>query len=223
MDELFDRSAAISVRRAVVSDALLEANAFRTAIPRRAPSKPAQVLLPVIERLVSRHRGEHGRSSAIHDVVDYGCGHGVDVLYFRSQGLRAAGFEPHAPYGWSSKLPEHSARVVVSTYVLNVIPTVAGRRKVLASMARLAAPGGFLVISARSERAVQREAARNSWAPYRDGYISHPSKSTFQHGCSVREITQMGKTLGLIPIRMQPDLERHDASCVVFRVPDPSA
>ncbi len=222
MDEFFDRPVERTTRSEAVSDAVLEANAFRTAISRKTPSKPAQVLFPVIDRLVSRHRGLHGKDRTLEDVVDYGCGHGVDVLYFRSRGLRAAGFEPYPPYGWSKPLQEHSARVVVSTYVLNVIPTAAGRKKVLESMMRIAAPGGFLIVSTRSEKAVQKEAVRNRWTRYGDGFISHPAKSTFQHGFTVREIANLGKSLGLVPIRMQPDLGRYDASCVVFRIPDPA-
>lgn len=160
-----------------------------------------------------------GKDAAVQDVVDYGCSHGVDVQYFRSQGFKSKGFDVHPPYGWNDNIQAQSSRVVGSTYVLNVIPTVSGRRKALEAMTALVSPGGFLIVSARSERAVRKEAFRHGWAPYRDGFISHPVRSTFQHGCTVRELTQLGKALGFVPIRVQPDLERIDASCVIFRVP----
>ena len=77
----------------------------RTAILRSSPSRPVQQALA--DGLITPQR----------TVLDYGCGHGVDVLFLRSRRIKIHGWDPY----FSPKGSPHTADVVNLGYVLNVI------------------------------------------------------------------------------------------------------
>ncbi|MGZ6616518.1 MAG: methyltransferase domain-containing protein [Solirubrobacteraceae bacterium] len=58
-------------------------------------------------------------------VLDYGCGRGADLSYFRSLGIDAVGYDPHEPFGFAEP-PAGLFMVVTLIFVLNVLPTVEG-------------------------------------------------------------------------------------------------
>ena len=71
--------------------------------------------------------------------LDYGCGRGADVNYFRSLGIDADGYDPHAPFGFAES-PAGLFMVVTLIFVLNVLPTVEARLEVMRGAAARLAP-----------------------------------------------------------------------------------
>src|ERR1043166_1681750 len=67
-------------------------NPARTAMRRKNPSPIARALRET--GFLAAHR--------VRTVLDYGCGVGRDVEYYRELGLQAEGYDPHEPFGWSS-------------------------------------------------------------------------------------------------------------------------
>ena len=168
------------------------AASFKTAIARRGPSAPATVLRPFIERVVA----EGARGPSVRAVLDYGCGRGADVDYFRSLGMDAVGYDPHAPFGFAES-PTGLFMVVTLIFVLNVLPTVEARLEVLREAAVRLAPDGVLLVATRSSAAVRNEAARRAWRACGDGFVSHEGRGTFQHGMDIEELAGLGEMLGL--------------------------
>ena len=79
--------------------------------------------------------------------------------------------------------------------------------------ARLA-PEGVLIVATRSAAAIRREAARNGWRAWGDGFVSHERRGTFQHGMDAEEIVGLGEMLGLRPQRPLPTVR--DTSLVAL-------
>jgi Methyltransferase domain len=129
------------------------------------------------------------------DVLDYGCGIGADVTYYRSQGLDADGFDPHEPFGYPK--PQRQFRIVTLIYVLNVLPTRFDRLDALRAAAAFLVNGGRLVVATRSPSAVRAAASRGGWHACGDGYISNERRSMFQHGMDRDEIRVLGECIGL--------------------------
>ena len=140
-------------------------------------------------------------------VLDYGCGRGADVNYFRSLGIDADGYDPHAPFGFAES-PTGLFMVVTLIFVLNVLPTVEARLEVMRGAAARLAPEGVLIVATRSTAAVRREAARNGWRAWGDGFVSHEGRGTFQHGMDAEEIVGLGEMLGLRSQLAAPDRTR---------------
>ena len=97
------------------------AASFKTAIARPGPSAPAKKLTPCIERVLA----ESSLNPSVRGVLDYGCGRGADVNYFRSLGIDAGGYDPHAPFGFAES-PTGVFMVVTLIFVLNVLPDRGG-------------------------------------------------------------------------------------------------
>jgi hypothetical protein len=168
------------------------AASFKTAIARRAPSAPATALTPFIERVLA----ESGPDPLVRGVLDYGCGRAADVNYFRSLGVDAEGYDPHVPFGFGES-PTELFVVVTLIFVLNVLPTVEARLEAMREAAARLAPAGVLIVATRSSAAVRREAAGRGWRAWRDGFVSHEGRGTFQHGMDAAEIVGLGELLGL--------------------------
>ena len=122
----------------------------------RPPRRPS--LTPFIERVVA----ESAQGRSVRAVLDYGCGRGADVDYFRSLGMDAVGYDPHVPFGFAES-PTGLFMVVTVIFVLNVLPTVEDRLEVLRGAAARLAPDGVLFVATRSSAAVRTEAARGGW------------------------------------------------------------
>ena len=168
------------------------AASFKTAIARRGPSRPAKALTPFIERVLA----ESPPHLSVRGVLDYGCGRGADVSYFRSLGIDAVGYDPHEPFGFAEP-PAGLFMVVTLIFVLNVLPTVEARLEVMRGAAARLAPKGVLFVATRSSAAIRREAARNGWRAWGDGFVSHEGRGTFQHGIDTEEIVGLGEMPGL--------------------------
>ena len=134
------------------------AASFKTAIARRRPSVPATTLRSSIEAVIA----ESARAPSVRAVLDYGCGRGADVEYFRSLGMDAVGYDPHVPFGFAES-PTGLFTVVTLIFVLNVLPTVEARLEVLRGAAARLAPDGVLIVATRSSAAVRDQAARSGW------------------------------------------------------------
>lgn len=130
----------------------------KTAMARRGPSPVARA---VVDRLVRR--------LPIESVLDYGCGRGVDVLYYRQLGLRADGYDPHPSFGWVTEPPGNYDLITV-IFVLNVVADPATRLDILGHVAALVSAEGFVLLVTRSRRAIERQAAKSRWRKHNDGY-----------------------------------------------------
>lgn len=160
-----------------------------TAIKRRAPSLIARTIMqhPFISEL------------EVASVLDFGCGWGADVQHYQRCGLRADGYDPDPRFN-STELPRCLYDLVTMIYVLNVVPTLALRHEAVANARQLLRPGGVLLLATRSALAVQREAVRNRWAAWGDGYVSHKRRRTFQRGHASTELEEILITAKLVPL-----------------------
>ena len=185
------------------------AASFKTAIARRGASGPATALRPCIERVLA----VSPKDPSVRGVLDYGCGRGADVNYFRSLGIDVCGYDPHAPFGFAES-PTALFMVVTLIFVLNVLPTAEARLEVMRGAAARLAPEGALIVATRSTATIRREAARNGWRAWGDGFVSHERRCTFQHGMDAEEIVGLGEMLGLRSQRPLPTVR--DASLVAL-------
>lgn len=97
-----------------------EYNPFRTAIKRRELSKPMTILLT--KELL------HGK------ILDFGCGHGIDVKLLSSPPLNynIRGYDAYSPeYKNNIHLLEERYDIITCHYMFNVIPDLETHRKVL--------------------------------------------------------------------------------------------
>lgn len=185
----------------------------KTAMARRGPS-------PFARSIEKSHRHEGVRS-----VLDYGCGRGADVDYYRRIGLVADGYDPHSSFEWHVQ-PQGTYDLVTIVFVLNVLPDPWQRLMVLRNASNYLAEEGRMLVVCRSPSAIEQIARRRRWPRYNDGYWSSESKGTFQRGISAQELLLMARRIGLAPI--QGDGERRDTTQLLFtrmtddsRVPDP--
>ncbi len=147
------------------------------------------------------------------DLLDYGCGTGADLTYYRELGLDAEGYDIHPSFGYAD-LPRRQFRVVTLIFVLNVLPTAPERLEVLRRAAEFLAPGGRMVVAARSASARRDAARRSSWRACNDGFVSHEGRLTFQHGMDGQEIQKLAAGVGLRPTDALPRVA--GASLVAF-------
>lgn len=157
----------------------------KTAMRRRDPSSIAsRVVRAIIEQ--RRYRS----------VLDYGCGYGEDIEFYRSLGVLADGFDPHPGFGRSSE-PNGRYDVVTLVFVLNVLPDPWERLNVVRRAAEHVARGGVLVIAARTPDEIHKQAENGDWQEFNDGYWSHEGRRTFQKGIASNEIVRLCRRLGL--------------------------
>ncbi len=153
------------------------AAAYKTAIRRTTASQIAHSIW------------EQGllKKLSIRSIMDFGCGFGEDVNFYRERGLSCDGFDPAPTFGFS-KSPESQFDMVTVVFVINVLPSKEDRIAALRSAANLVRHGGYMLIAARSKSAVTRAAERGTWTRTGDGWISSPAKNTFQKGISEGEL-----------------------------------
>lgn len=156
----------------------------KTAMHRSDPSPFARTI------------GERVDDLGVSSILDYGCGYGRDVVYYRGLGISADGYDPHAPFGWSVE-PQGRYGLVTVLFVLNVLPNMWVRLETLRKAARFLDPGGRLLVVTRSEAEIEQQAVRGSWERHNDGYWSHEGRGTFQKGIGREEILRMAARLGM--------------------------
>ena len=166
------------------------AASFKIAIARRGPSRPAKALTPFIERALA----ESPPHLSIRGVLDFGCGRGADLNYFRRLGIDADGYDPHEPFGFAEP-PTGLFSVVTVIFVPNVLTSVEARLEIMRRAAAHLAPKGVLFVATRSTSAIRSEAARNGWPACGDGFVSR--RGTFQRGMDADGIVGLGEMLGL--------------------------
>jgi DNA phosphorothioation-associated putative methyltransferase len=109
-------------------------------------------------------------------ILDYGCGHGKDVEYLNGLGLSAIGWDPSS----GEEKPVVTFDLVFLTYVLNVISTPEERFATLNSAWANVDAGGRLVVACRTEKEIEKEAKKNGWEKFNDGYLT--KAKSFQKG-----------------------------------------
>ncbi len=152
----------------------------RTAIHRSSLSRPLRLAR------------EHGILTTERTMLDYGCGHGEDVMALVSEGYAARGWDPvHRPDGDRS-----SAEVVNLGYVVNVIEDPEERSQTVRDAWRLAER--VLVISARLT--FEDRAAGELFG---DGVITR--RSTFQKYYEQEELLSfIASAIGVEPVPAAP-------------------
>jgi hypothetical protein len=148
-------------------------------------------------------------------ILDFGCGVGQDVGFFRSKGYICDGYDIHEPFGWSDR-PKGPYDLVTVIFVLNVLPDSWSRLTTMRAASRYVGRGGYLFVATRSKETIEAAAARGGWAPYNDGYWSHRSRKTFQKGLTSRELDLMLRIIGLSPTATDFS-SGSDVSCVVAK------
>src|SRR5439155_16830263 len=146
----------------------------RTAIRRYSFSRPiAQALA---DGLITQET----------EVFDYGCGRGADVMFLRSRGIRANGWDPY----YRPRVRRMAADVVNLGYVLNVIEDPTERADALRSACALARR--LLIIAVRTDRPLEDA------EEFRDGFCT--GRRTFQKLYSQQEFSNyVQTTLGQSP------------------------
>ena len=186
-------------RKIPSTNAVRTINAHKTAIRRSAPSQIARCL------------EEQGLLAALNvrSILDFGCGYGADVLYYRSLAIEADGYDVESKFGWP--LPARTSYDLVTVvFVVNVLPTRDERLAAVRAAVAFARPGGSVLVAARSEAAVAAEAKRGGWARFNDGWISSASKGTFQRGIRREELGWLLGAAGLeladVSLRLTSDV-----------------
>jgi exonuclease III len=160
----------------------------KTAMSRSGPSK-------IATELQASGLLDHLK---VKSVLDFGCGRGRDVDFYRSIGLVADGYDPYPPFGWNT-LPNNTYDLVTVVFVLNVLQDPWERLKALRVAMDRVKEGGYLFVVTRSSNAIQREAKTKGWEQFNDGYFSHKGRRTFQKGLDQSDIIKLTHRLGLVP------------------------
>lgn len=181
----------------------------KTAIPRSSASPIAQA---VVEKLVT--------TLGIKSVLDFGCGRGADLKYYEGCGLRAIGYDPHPPFGWST-FPSGQFDLVTVVFVLNVLPSPHERLEVLKKASSCVNPGAPMLVVTRSREEIEAEAKSKQWPQHNDGYWSHEGKGTFQKGINREELARLALRADLTEHPMQSRLAfgRDAAHVLLHRIP----
>jgi len=136
------------------------ANSERTAITRRGGT--AAVSAPL--RWLDDHNFING------PVLDWGCGKGQDVVWLRN----SYGYDPC----YQPTLPPAGEvyNTVLCTYVLNTIPDYFARAEIIAEALEYLASGGWLYVTIRSEKAIDRMGGggttqKGTWQGYVGGQL----------------------------------------------------
>ena len=136
-------------------------NSYRTAIARTSPSVPAKY---VIETLLPQLK--------FTSILDWGCGRGRDLRFYKEQGLICAGYDPY----YSPGFPVDRYNFVTCSYVLNIINTYSERKYCLQLIKNKLYSGGHLLITIRPLKHIEKNSYK--WRPFGDGYIPINFSST---------------------------------------------
>jgi hypothetical protein len=119
-----------------------------------------------------------------------------DLDVHTQRGLIADGYDLKPTFGWA-EVPKGSYDLVTAVYVVNVLSTLEDRLAAARSASAKVRPGGYLLLVARSESAIAKEAERGQWERVNDGWISNPAKGTFQKGIPHTELAWLLGAAGM--------------------------
>jgi DNA phosphorothioation-associated putative methyltransferase len=173
----------------------------KTAIKRFKASKPARLLMMEDVGLPAYSDFNN------HWLLDYGCGRGVDLDYYATQGWHAVGYDPCEKFGHTI-YPVEKYDIVVCNYVLNVIP-FAERQDVLKKLQEHCR--GYIFISVRSD--VEECAKQGKWNTYLDGYLTN--SFTFQKHFVPSELDNFLIEEELNPIKLKKYSTGFSITCKV--------
>ncbi len=164
------------------------ANSYKTAIQRNGkPSKIARQL----------HDSGVLTKLDVRSILDFGCGHGADVEFYREAGYQADGFDIEPSFGWNACRGGLYDLVTV-VFVINTLGLTNERLASIESAAWRVRPGGHLLIAARSESAVKK---KDGWVECNDGWIT--ARGTFQKGIPKTEIEWLMGAVGLQIVKVE--------------------
>lgn len=167
---------------------------------------------------IARRLHEQGilEDLGVKSVLDYGCGHGKDVEFYRSQGYLAEGYDVEPAFGWTHP-PGQAYDLVTLVFVVNVLPSPQHRLDAVQSASLHLRRGGHLLIAARSEAAIAKAAGTGRWVSTGDGYLSSPGKGTFQKGIGPVELGWLVGAAGLQIARCRLRLSGDVCWALAFR------
>lgn len=158
------------------TNALVRAHAYKTAMYRKVPSVPAKLA-------IEKHLPKLGFTS----ILDWGCGRGRDVAYFKEQGLACEGHDPY----FSPDIPTGPFDFATCSYVINVIASPKERKKCLTDIADLLNPDGYVLVTIRPFKQIHdiafnygpgilswKRRRKHRWNKFADGYIT--TRGNFQ-------------------------------------------
>ncbi|MFC2171402.1 methyltransferase domain-containing protein [Acidobacteriota bacterium] len=178
----------------------------KTAMARQSPS-------PIAVKVVN----DLTQMKTIRSILDYGCGRGEDVRYYRESGLNAEGYDSYAHFGRSSK-PVGEFDLVTLVFVLNVLPDPWSRIQVLREVVQFLDKSGELLVVTRSPAEIERESRKKGWPEHNDGFWSHEGKGTFQRGIGRGELLGLASRVGLELSPMDGKMQfQSGATHVLFR------
>lgn len=161
----------------------------KTAMARNSPSTVARLIC----------EGEFiTKLDGIKRILDFGCGRGKDVDFYRSKGFDVEGYDPYIPFGFANP-PQGIFDLVTIVFVINVLPNCWERLQVIKKAVEYLRRGGYIFLAARSSYAIGMEAQKKGWRQHNDGYWSHEGRGTFQRGINTTEIIALAKRAGLMP------------------------
>jgi 2-polyprenyl-3-methyl-5-hydroxy-6-metoxy-1,4-benzoquinol methylase len=149
-------------------------NAHKTAIYRKNPSVSARY---VIEKILPVLKFK--------SILDWGCGRGRDVEYFKEQGLKCEGYDPY----YSPDVPAGTFDFATCTYVLNVIDNVSERIQCLNDVHMKLKCGGCALITIRPATEIVNRAFNYDWS---NGLFSNKRRKKEWNICSDGYITTRG-------------------------------
>ncbi|MBW7468920.1 diadenosine tetraphosphate (Ap4A) HIT family hydrolase [Pontibacter aydingkolensis] len=150
----------------------IKANNFShlTAIERESISFPAKIL--------------RERNLLLGDILDFGCGHGVDVESLKTNGFKITGYDPHYFPNYPKKLFD----TILCFYVLNVL-LPEEQKQVMMNVSTLLKPNGKAFFAVR--RDIQYEGYRLHKIHKKETYqcqVKLPFKSIFKNeNCEIYE------------------------------------
>jgi hypothetical protein len=140
-------------------------------------------------------------------VLDYGCGQGRDVRYYREHFGRADGHDPHSEK--YRREPRWTYDVVVLRSVLNTIIKPSDRIAALRSAADCCSPGGRVIVFAPNPKGLADNTSHSTgtFFLHQDGYFSLTERrgkrlvGCFQAGLERKEMNAMLGEVGLVPVK----------------------
>ena len=152
-------------------------NPLKTAIRRKSMSRPMKELyeLELLDGM---------------KVLDFGCGHGVDVQELKKVGIEAYGYDKYNNQEYSSsvfKMQGKDFDIVTCFYVFNVIPSLDECKALLTQLKNVTKKNGEIYISVRSDI----DAVKEEWEYDEEAKGYWTTTGTFQRFYNEEMIEEM--------------------------------